>query len=129
MVIVHLFFIVFALLGGLLALWRRWLALLHLPTAIWASLIEFTGWICPLTPLELMLRQAGGEAGYPESFIARYLMPILYPDGLTRGIQIILGIVALSINVGIYSLVLYHMHKSGHAAKPLKKQDQDGHPE
>lgn len=105
LVLAHLAFIIFALLGGLLALRRRWIIFIHLPAAIWISLIEFKGWICPLTVWENHYRRAAGAAGYSESFIEHYIIPIIYPPGLTPNIQIALGIIALAVNLLIYSLV------------------------
>ena len=100
--IVHLGFVVFVLCGGLLVLRRRWLAWLHLPAAIWGAVVEFTGWICPLTPLENQLREQGGGIGDEHDFIARYLLPILYPEELTRDIQWLLGTVVIVLNAAIY---------------------------
>jgi len=106
LVILHLLFILFALLGGLLFFWRRWTLLLHLPSAIWISIIEFQGWICPLTPLENRLRLASGAAGYKGGFIEQYLIPIIYPPGLTRDIQLVLGGLAIGLNVAVYFFVI-----------------------
>lgn len=101
-VLVHLGFVVFVVVGGLLVLrWRR-LMWLHLPAAAWGALIEFAGWICPLTPLEIFLRRQAGEAGYHGGFIEHYLLPILYPPGLTRGVQVVLGTVVIVVNVLAY---------------------------
>lgn len=98
----HLLFVVFVVLGGILVLrWPR-LAWLHAPAAIWGALIEFAGWICPLTPLENALRRRGGQAGYEGGFIEHYVMPILYPAGLTRGVQIALGVIVVAINAVVY---------------------------
>ncbi len=105
--ILHLFFIVFVLLGGLLILWRRWILWLHIPAVIWAVVLEFLGLICPLTPLENSLRQAGGDAGYGGGFIEHYLIPLIYPSGLTRELQMILGAIAICVNIGIYGFVIY----------------------
>jgi hypothetical protein len=105
-VVLHLAFVVFALLGGLVVLRWRWVAWLHIPAAAWAVLIEFAGWYCPLTPLENRLRALGGEAGYTGGFVEHYAMPILYPDGLTRPIQIALGTFALILNLTIYTYIL-----------------------
>ena len=105
-VILHLLFILFGLLGGLLFFWRRWTILLHLPAAIWICLIEFQGWICPLTPLENRLRLAGGAAGYKGGFVEQYLIPIIYPPGLTRDIQFVLGGLAIGLNVAVYFFVI-----------------------
>ncbi len=104
-VVVHFGFIVFALLGALLAL--RWPGVLwvHAPAAIWAVAIELGGWICPLTPLENRLRSAGGAAGYPGGFIEHYLLPVIYPPGLTREVQIVLGLGLLAVNALVYRAV------------------------
>ena len=105
-VVVHALFVAFAVLGGILVLWRPWVAWLHLPAAIWAVLIEYAGWICPLTPLENALRARAGVATYNDGFISHYLLRALYPAGLTREIQWILGSIALGVNVFVYGLVL-----------------------
>jgi Protein of Unknown function (DUF2784) len=105
-VALHFAFVVFVVLGGLLALrWPR-VVWLHVPAVVWGSLVEFTGWICPLTPLENRLRRAGGEASYQGDFIAHYILPALYPDGLTRSDQLVLGGIALTVNAAIYALVI-----------------------
>ena len=100
--VAHGAFLVFALLGGLLALRWRWAVWVHLPTAAWAVLIELYGWICPLTPLENWLRLRAGKAGYSGGFIEHYLLPTIYPAGLTRGVQFVLAGVALGVNVAVY---------------------------
>ena len=100
--ILHLAFVVFVLCGGLLVLKWRWIAWLHLPAAFWGTVVEFTGWICPLTPLENWLRAQGGEATYRSDFIAQYLLPLLYPDHLTRGIQLLLGTMVVVLNAAVY---------------------------
>ena len=100
--IVHLAFVVFVLCGGLLVLkWRR-IAWLHLPAVVWGAVVEFTGWICPLTPLENWLRALGGEATYRSDFIAQYLLPVLYPEDLTRGLQLLLCTVVVVLNAAVY---------------------------
>ena len=104
--LVHLAFVVFVVLGGLLVLRRPKVAWLHLPCAAWGVLIEFAGWICPLTPWEVSLRMRGGEAGYAGGFIAHYVTAALYPAGLTRGVQIVLGSFALFLNVAVYWFVV-----------------------
>ena len=99
-------------LGAFLVLrWPR-VAWLHVPAVIWGALVEFTGWICPLTPLENRLRRSAGETGYQGDFIAHYILPVLYPDGLTRRDQLVLGGVALAINIAIYALVLARHRRS-----------------
>ena len=105
-VLVHFGFILFVLLGGLLVLrWHR-LAWIHLPAAGWGALIEMQGWICPLTPLENRLRAAGGAAGYPGGFIEHYLIPIIYPSGLTREIQFFLCAVVILVNAVFYGILI-----------------------
>ena len=105
-VLVHFAFVLFVVLGGLLA-WRRpWVLWLHLPAAVWGAFIEFTGRICPLTPLENRLRLAAGETGYSGGFIEEYLIPLVYPAGLTRGLQISLGVAVLAINLVIYGTLI-----------------------
>jgi hypothetical protein len=100
--IVHLAFVVFVLCGGLLVLRWRWIAWLHLPAAAWGAVVEFSGWICPLTPLENWLRAQGGEATYRSDFIAQYLLPVLYPGDLTRDLQLLLGTVVVVLNTAVY---------------------------
>jgi hypothetical protein len=104
--IIHLGFVLFVLLGGLLILKWRWIAWTHVPAAAWGIAIEFGGWICPLTPLENHLRERAGEAAYSGDFIARYLLPVIYPEGLTREAQIALGLGALLFNAAIYAVVV-----------------------
>jgi hypothetical protein len=105
-VLVHLAFVVFVVLGGLLAM--KWPGLIwaHLPAVFWGVAIELSGWICPLTPLENWLRHKGGEENYQFDFVAHYLLPMLYPQGLTRRSQIALGALVLVVNVAIYGWVL-----------------------
>ena len=99
---IHVGFVLFVIFGGLLVLkWRR-IAWLHLPAAIWGAVVEFTGWICPLTPLENWLRAQDGENSYSSDFIAQYLLPVLYPGDLTRGIQLLLGTVVVVLNAAVY---------------------------
>ncbi len=100
--ILHLAFVVFVQCGGLLALKWRWISLLHLPAALWGAVVEFTGWICPLTPLEIWLRAQSAETSYSSDFIAQYLLPVLYPGDLTRGLQMVLGTVVVVLNVAVY---------------------------
>lgn len=101
-VILHLSFVLFVLLGGLFLLkWPR-LVWLHLPAVAWGAFVEFSGLVCPLTPLENWLRTQGGEATHAGDFIVRYLLPILYPDALTHNIQIVLGWLVLLVNLLIY---------------------------
>lgn len=103
--VVHGLFILFVILGGFFVL--RWpiLSWIHVPCAIWGALIEFQGWICPLTPLENHLRGLAGEPGYRGGFIEHYLLPLIYPPGLTSGVQVLLGGVVVAINLVAYLLV------------------------
>ena len=103
-VIAHGLFILFVVAGGLLA-WR-WprIAWLHLPAAAWGVLIEWSGWICPLTPLENTLRQAAGQGGYSGGFVERYLLPLIYPTGLTPALQLWLGLAVVLVNAAVYAL-------------------------
>lgn len=104
--ITHFLFIVFVVAGGFLALrWPR-VAWAHVPCALWGMAIALFGWICPLTPLENRLRRQGGAAGYEGGFIEHYLLPIVYPGGLTRDIQVLLGVAVVAINLIAYALVL-----------------------
>jgi len=98
----HLAFILFALLGGVLAVRWRWIPFAHLPVAAWAMFVELTGRTCPLTYLENYLRFKAGQSGYTESFIERYLLVIIYPAGLTRDIQFVLAGIVILVNVVIY---------------------------
>jgi len=101
-IVLHVAFVVFVLFGGLLALkWPRALWF-HLPAVLWGTLVEFTGWFCPLTPLEDWLRRQAGEAGYGGDFLQHYLLVLLYPDGLTREIQIVLATIVIVLNLAIY---------------------------
>ncbi|MDR4493108.1 MAG: DUF2784 domain-containing protein [Nitrospirales bacterium] len=102
--LVHLSFILFVIVGGFLALRWRGLAWIHLPAMVWGVAIEFGGWICPLTPLENWLLRAGGLAGYSGGFIERYVLPIIYPIGLTPKMQMYLGAGILVINLVAYAL-------------------------
>lgn len=107
----HLLFIAFVLLGGLLVLrWRCWVWL-HVPAAIWGVVVELLHLQCPLTPLENSLRQAAGQAGYGGGFVEHYLIPIIYPAGLTPQIQLWLGAFVLVLNVLIYSVLLLRLKR------------------
>ena len=100
--IVHLAFVVFVLCGGLLVLRWRWIAWLHVPAIAWGAFVEFSGWICPLTPLENWLHAQGGDISYRSDFIAQYLLPLLYPGDLTRDLQLLLGTVVIVLNAAVY---------------------------
>lgn len=102
--LLHAAFIVFAVFGTWLALRWRWIVWLHVPCAVWAALVVGMGWICPLTPFENSLRSAAGQAGYSGGFIEHYLLAAIYPDGLTRPMQIGLAIGVVFSNVLAYTV-------------------------
>ena len=110
-VFIHLLFVVFAVLGGGLIFWRRRVMWLHLPAILWAIWIELAGGICPLTPLENRLRYRAGQGGYGGDFVEHYVMPLLYPDGLTRNIQILLGLGVLFFNLTLYGLLVFKIRR------------------
>jgi hypothetical protein len=107
----HFAFVVFVVAGGFLT-WR-WprAAWVHVPVAVWGALIEFKGWICPLTPLENHLRRAAGEAGYAGGFIEHYVIPVVYPTGLTREIQLALGVAVVVINAVAYGGLVWRRRR------------------
>jgi hypothetical protein len=104
LLVLHGLFILFVLAGG--ALVWRWprLAWLHLPAVAWAAWVAWAGWICPLTPLENELRRAAGQAGYSGGFIEHYLLGLIYPEALTRGVQVGLGVFVAVLNLAVYAL-------------------------
>jgi hypothetical protein len=110
-VLCHLTFILFAIFGGFLVLRWRKVVWFHIPAALWAALIEFTGWFCPLTPLENLLRMKGGGAAYSDGFIEHYLLPVIYPVDLTREIQIFLGALVIATNLLIYWYIFMYRRK------------------
>lgn len=114
----HLLFVAFAVAGGLLALRWRWVPCLHLPALAWGATVEFTGGLCPLTPLENRLRRLGGEAGYDAGFIEHYLLPLLYPEALTRGTQLVLGAGLLIVNAAVYFALWRGYARSRRRPKP-----------
>lgn len=113
----HLMFIVFAALGALLALWRWRFVFLHLPALAWAVWIESTHGICPLTPLENSLRAAAGEAGYSGGFIEHYLVPLIYPPGLTAAHQTMIAIALVALNLLLYCAALLRHRRRARADK------------
>src|SRR6185369_10919361 len=107
----HLAFIAFVVIGGLFVLRWRKLLYLHLAAVVWAVYVEWSGAICPLTPLENTLRAAAGLEAYAGDFVAEYVFPVLYPDGLTRGAQLVIGVAVVVVNGCIYAMLLRH-HRS-----------------
>ena len=111
-VVLHTGFVLFVVLGGLLAFRWRWVRWMHAPAAIWGVAIELGGWICPLTPLENHLRQLGGASGYEGDFVEHYLLSLLYPVALTRGWQVAIGCFALAVNAAIYCALMLSRRRS-----------------
>jgi hypothetical protein len=121
-VLAHVAFVMFAAIGGVAVLrWPR-LAWLHVPAVIWAVLVEYAGWVCPLTPLENVLRQSSGDLAYAGGFVERYLIPVLYPAELTRAVQVGLGSAVLLFNALVYWRVVRRWRRaeprSGAAGSP-----------
>jgi hypothetical protein len=110
-VLMHMLFIVFAVAGSLLALWRARIVMLHLPAVVWGAYIEFSGAICPLTPLENHCRRLAGVEGYSTGFIEHFLLPVIYPAGLTHDIQIVLGLAVILINLVPYAILVHRWRK------------------
>lgn len=109
LVLLHLVFILFVVAGGFAVFKWPWMAFLHIPAAIWGALIEYRNWVCPLTPLENRLRQLAGDDGYSEGFIEHYILPLVYPPGLTRDLQTTLGTIVVVINLLVYGVIVYRM--------------------
>ena len=131
-VLVHLGFVVFVVFGGLLVMKWPGLIRIHLPAVFWGVAIELSGWICPLTPLENWLRHKEGEENYQFDFVAHYLLPMLYPQGLTRRSQIVLGALVLVVNGAMYGWVLrkrkVHRFNSSTVQRPAKPQLRNRNP-
>ncbi len=120
-VLIHFSFIIFVVTGGFFVIKWKKAVFFHIPAVIWGVIIEFTGWICPLTPLENKFRIAGGEAGFTGGFIDKYIVDLIYPEGLTRSIQMLLGFTVIVINILIYGYLIYNQAKqktnlSGHGS-------------
>jgi hypothetical protein len=103
----HFLFVLFAILGGLFVLHKRWFLWLHLPAVIWSAVVNLAGWICPLTPLENSFRAAAGQAGYKGGFVEHYIAPLVYPGGMTRELELIAGVSVLVWNVLVYTFVIF----------------------
>lgn len=112
-VVIHFAFVLFAVLGALLVIGWRKIFYVHLPAAVWAAWMEFSGRICPLTPLENWLRLKGGGGGYSGDFVGHYLLAVLYPSGLTRKVQFVLGGIVVGLNMIIYGYILFARKRRG----------------
>lgn len=109
--LLHLAFIVFVIAGGLLAFRYRFIAWLHLPAAAWGAYVELAGRLCPLTTLENLYRSRAGQSGYTESFVEHYLVPLIYPSGLTRGTQYAAAAIVIVVNLLIYGLLIRRRYR------------------
>ncbi len=105
-VVIHLGFVAFVVLGGILVRRRRWVALVHVPCAVYGAAIEVGGWVCPLTPLENRLRALAGDRGYTGGFVEHYLIRVLYPEPLTARAQAVLAVLVVAANVAAYAWAL-----------------------
>ncbi len=116
--ILHAGFVAFVVLGAVLVLrWPR-IAWVHVPVVLWGAGIEFLGGICPLTPLENHWRRLAGELGYPGGYVEHYVLSALYPDGLTRQVQLSLGALVLLVNAAIYTWVSWRRRSDRNRVKP-----------
>ena len=115
--LVHLLFICLVMCGGLAVLrWPRF-ALVHVPAAVWGALVEGMGWYCPLTDLENALLRGAGEAGYAGSFLEARLLALIYPEGLTRELQLWLAGAVVLVNTLLYGWVIWKRRKKGRDEK------------
>jgi hypothetical protein len=105
--LLHLVFILFALVGGAMSVRWRWVPVVHAPAATWAFFLELTGRVCPLTYLENDLRIKAGQSGYTNSFIEHYLLDLIYPSGLTREVQFLLAGVVILVNIAVYGWLVF----------------------
>lgn len=112
LVVAHLAFVLLVAVGGLVLLrWPR-LAWVQVPAAVWGFAISVFQWTCPLTPLENRLRQLGGQAGYQGSFIDHYLVPLIYPPGLTPAMGLWIAAAVVVVNGTCWSLAYHRRGRS-----------------
>ena len=109
--LLHVAFILFALSGGLIILWKRWVVWIHLPVLLWASVVNLAGWTCPLTPLENRLRALAGQAGYEGGFVEHYVVPLVYPDVMFRDLEMVSELAVLACNVLTYAFVIHRIRR------------------
>jgi len=121
LVALHLAFIVFVIAGGLLTLKHRAWAIVHLPAVAWAAWTEFTATVCPLTPWENALRTGAGDAGYAESFVEHYIVPLIYPQGLTPQAQVGLGVGIVALNAALYALAWRQSRQAPHGGREIRR--------
>lgn len=109
--LLHAAFVLFTMFGGLLVLRYPKVVWLHLPALLWGVIVQWADLICPLTPLENLLRLRGGEAAYAGAFIEHYVSMVLYPDALTIELRYLLGFLLIAVNAMIYVRVMLHRHR------------------
>lgn len=115
--VIHLLFVLFVALGGLFVLRWRKIVWLHVPAAVWGTLVEVMNWICPLTTWEESFRIRAGMSGYSEGFLAHYIYRLIYPPGLTRGVQLAIAAFVLAVNVSVYTILIVRIgHRRGSRA-------------
>jgi hypothetical protein len=100
---------VFVIAGGLFVMRFSWVALLHIPAVVWGAVVEINGWICVLTPWENRLRNLAGQEGYTQGFIEYYLIPLIYPAELTHDMQLVMGVIVITINLCMYTFIIYRL--------------------
>ncbi|MDQ5988130.1 MAG: hypothetical protein CSYNP_03886 [Syntrophus sp. SKADARSKE-3] len=110
-VIVHVAFVVFAVFGGIAVVYRVKWAWIHIPAALWAAVVELMDWTCPLTPLENFFREKSGMVAYRTDFIDHYVVPVLYPDSLTRRCQVFLGLAVVAFNLSVYAWAFFRRRR------------------
>ncbi len=102
----HFAFIIFAVLGGILVLWKAWIAWFHVPSVLWSGYVNLFGQVCPLTPLENRFRHLAEQAGYEGGFIQHYIAPLVYPGVMPERWGLVSGVSVLIWNVLVYALVV-----------------------
>ena len=112
----HFGFVIFALFGGLLVLFRRRAAWLHVPAVLWSSVVNLAGWVCPLTPIENRFRSLAGQEGYQGGFIEHYIGNLVYPGGMTRDLELTAGVSVVAWNLIVYAFVIYRSRHKRSAA-------------
>jgi small-conductance mechanosensitive channel len=113
LVIIHLAFIVFVIVGSIAVLRWPWLVLLHIPAAIWGAVVVINGWLCPLTPWENSLRHLAGLEGYSGGFIEYYIIPLIYPMDITHNTQVLIGVIMVVVNLFLYGFVIFRLIRKG----------------
>jgi len=109
--LLHFAFVLFAIFGGVLVLYRKWVIWLHLPAVVWSALVNLAGWVCPLTPLENYFYVAAGQAGYAGGFVEHYLAPLVYPDAMPRQLQLTAAVSIVVWNILVYAFVVWRRQR------------------